>query len=390
MPDQRSSLRRRAGDAALALLVTALQAATVRTGREDPAEPGLLGFASGTLGLLQGALLLARRRRPGPVAVAVCLLYAVQAVLAGVVLPAAPWLALAGLVSTPAPRRWLAAGLALLGVGMAGGALVHPATQGTVPLLVALTAVIVLSATARTAVRARAEALQARGAETARRLASQERLALARELHDSIGHGLSAVAVQSSAARMALEAGDRETAARSVAAVEESSRAALREMRALVAVLRDPDGGRGPTAGLADLDGLLRRTRDAGVAASLEISADIGSLPSGLEATVYRIVQEGLTNVVRHAPGAWARVRVAVDGVHLLVDVEDGGVRVPPSRGDRDRAQDGGYGLAGLRERVQLVGGTLQVGPLPAGAGWRLAARLPVAPQEARAESGTT
>ncbi len=94
--------------------------------------------------------------------------------------------------------------------------------------------------------------------------------------------------------------------------------------------------------------------------------------------------------VVRHAPGAWARVRVAVDGVHLLVDVEDGGVRVPPSRGDRDRGQDGGYGLAGLRERVQLVGGTLQVGPLPAGAGWRLAARLPVAPQEARAESGTT
>ncbi len=387
VPGRRSSFLRRASDAGLVLLVTVLQAGSVRTGREDAEEPGLLGFASGTLGLLQGVLLLARRRRPGPVAVAVCLLFAVQAVLAGAVLPVAPWVALAGLVSTPAPRRWLAAGVALLGVGMAAGALVHPATQGTVPLLVALTAVIVLSATARTALRARSEALQARGAETARRLASQERLALARELHDSIGHGLSAVAVQSSAARMALEAGDRETAARSVAAVEESSRAALREMRDLVAVLRDPDGGLGPTAGLADLDGLLRRTRDAGVAASLEISADVQSLPRGMEATVYRIVQEGLTNVVRHAPGAWARVRVAIDGAHLLVDVEDGGVRGTPSRSDRDRGQDGGYGLAGLRERVQLVGGTLQAGPLPAAAGWRLAVRLPMEP---RAESGRT
>jgi signal transduction histidine kinase len=389
VPGQRSSFLRRALDAGLVLLVVALQSATVRTGREDPPEPGLLGFASGALGLLQGLLLLAHRRRPGPVAVAVCLLYAVQAAFAGAVLPAAPWLALAWLVSTPAPRRWLAMGVAILGVGMAAGALAHPATQGTVPLLVALTAVIVLAATARTALRARAEALQARAAETARRLASQERLALARELHDSIGHGLSAVAVQSSAARMALEAGDRETAARSVAAVEESSRAALREMRDLVAVLRDADGSLAPTTGLADLDGVLRRTRHAGVAASLEMTGDFGSLPPGMEATVYRIVQEGLTNVVRHAPGAWARVRVAVDGAHLLVDVEDGGVRGAPSGSDRDRGKNGGYGLAGLRERVQLVGGTLEAGPLPAGAGWRLAARLPMAPQEARAESGT-
>ena len=83
-------------------------------------------------------------------------------------------------------------------------------------------------------------------------------------------------------------------------------------------------------------------------------------------------------------------MRVAVNGAHLLVDVEDGGVRVAPSGSDRDRGKDGGYGLAGLRERVQLVGGTLEAGPLPAGAGWRLAARLPMAPQEARAESGST
>ena len=152
--------------------------------------------------------------------------------------------------------------------------------------------------------------------------------------------------------------------------------------------LRDPDGALMPTAGVADLDGVVRRTREAGVAASLVVAADLPSLPRATEVTVHRIVQEGLTNVVRHAPGAWAQVRVGIDGGDLLVEVEDGGARVAPPGSDHDRNGDGGkdrngFGLAGLRERVQLVGGTLQAGPLPAGAGWRLAARLPLASQEA-------
>ena len=374
---------RRAAGYALVVLVTLLQVGAVATGSRERDEPALVGPAGGALGLLQGALLLVLHRggsrTRGPVAVVVCLLYAVQAGLTGVVLPAAPWLALAWLVVGRASRVWIVAGLGLLGAGLTVGSVVRPGSQGAVPLLGALTAVIVLSVAVRVAWRARAEALRARAAEASRRAASQERLALARELHDSIGHGLSAVAVQSSAARMALQAGDGETAARSLAAAEASSRAALREMRDLVAVLRDPDGAIAPTAGLADLEGVLRRTREAGVAASLEVGPDVEGLPSGAEATVYRIVQEGLTNVVRHAPGAWARVRVSRDGESLLVEVENGGARGTPSGVDRDGS---GYGLAGLRERVQLVGGTLHAGAATSGAGWRLAARLPLAAQE--------
>jgi len=376
---------RRAAGYALVVLVTLLQAGAVSTGSRERAEPALIGPASGALGLLQGVLLLVLHRggsrTQGPVAAVVCLLYAVQAGLTGAVLPAAPWLALAWLVVGHASRVWIVAGLGLLGAGLTVGSVVRPGSQGAVPLLGALTAVILLSVAVRVAWRARAEALRARAAEAGRRAASQERLALARELHDSIGHGLSAVAVQSSAARMALQAGDGETAARSLAAAEASSRAALREMRDLVAVLRDPDGAIAPTAGLADLDGVLRRTREAGIAASLEVGPDVEGLPSGTEATVYRIAQEGLTNVVRHAPGAWARVRVSRDGERLLVEVEDGGARGAPAGVDREGS---GYGLAGLRERVQLVGGTLQAGAATSGAGWRLTARLPLARQEGR------
>ncbi len=376
---------RRAAGYALVVLVTLLQAGAVTTGSREQPEPPLVGSAAVTLGLLQGALLFVLRRgggrSRGPVAAVICGLYVVQAGLAGAVLPAAPWVALAWLVVGRVSRAWIVAGLGLLGAGLTLGSFVRPASQGAVPLLAALTAVILLSVAVRVAWRARAEALRARAAEASRRAASQERLALARELHDSIGHGLSAVAVQSSAARMALQAGDGETAARSLAAAEASSRAALREMRDLVAVLRDPDGAIAPTAGLADLDGVLRRTREAGIAASLEVSPDVESLPSGTQATVYRIVQEGLTNVVRHAPGAWARVRVSRDGESLLVDVENGGARGAPSGVDREGP---GYGLAGLRERVQLVGGTLQAGAATSGAGWRLTARLPLTPQEGR------
>jgi len=242
----------------------------------------------------------------------------------------------------------------------------------------------VLAGAVTSARRARAEALAGRRAEAAQRLASQERLALARELHDSIGHGLSTIAVQSSAARMALEAGQAETARRALAAVESGSRAAMREMRELVSVLRGPEADLAPTVGLADLPAMVERIRQAGVAARLEVAPGLEGLSTGTQATVYRIVQEGLTNVVRHASGAWAEARVTVEGQQVVISIEDGGGR-PTSPVVAFESNGGsGYGLAGLRERVHLVGGTLDAGPAVEVPGWRLTARLPATVQEAR------
>jgi signal transduction histidine kinase len=352
---------------------TLLQVAAVTTGGgTSPARAAETLVAA--LGLLQGLLLLAMRRRPGLAAIAVCVGYAGQAALAGTVLPAAPWVALVGLTAVPGAARMLAVALVALGAGFGLGAISRPASAGTLPLLVAVTAVLVLAGVVRSARQARAGALAAQREEAKQRLASQERLALARELHDAIGHGLSTIAVQSSAARMALDAGRADSALRALSAVESSSRATMREMRELVTVLRGPAADLAPRSGLDDLPALVERIRESGVAARLSVADGLQGLPAGTQATVYRIVQEGLTNVVRHAAGAWAEAGVEREGNTVVVAVQDGGGRVvPPAAAD---GAAGGYGLAGLRERVQLVGGTLDAGP--AGAGWRLSARLPV------------
>jgi signal transduction histidine kinase len=370
----------RTADYALIAVATLLQVAGASTGggRALGVAAGLL---VGGLGLLQGLLLLVRRRRRAAV-VAVCLVYAAQAFVGGALLPAAPWVALVRLTAASGATRALAAALLLLAAGMGLGSVSRPASAGGVPLLAAVTAAMVLTGGLVSARRARAEALAGRRAEAQQRLASQERLALARELHDSIGHGLSTIAVQSSAARMALDAGQTETARRALSAVESGSRAAMRDMRDLVSVLRGPEADLAPAVGLADLPAVVERIRQAGVAARLEVAPGLEVLSSGTQATVYRIVQEGLTNVVRHAPGAWAEASVTVEGEQVVVCIEDGGTRQPSPVVAVEPSGGSGYGLAGLRERVHLVGGTLEAGPTVPG--WRLTARLPVTVQEAR------
>lgn len=357
---------------ALVAVATLLQAAAVTTGAGGTTNR-VLGSVIAGLGLLQGALLLLTRRHAG-VAVTVCATYAAQAALAGTLLPAAPWVALVVLTGVPGSTRMLLTALLALGAGLGLGAWSRPASAGTIPLLLAVTAVLVLAGVVRTTRQARAQALAAQREEAGRRLASQERLALARELHDSIGHGLSTIAVQSSAARMALEAGRTDGALQALSAVESSSRAAMREMRDLVTVLRGPAAELTPASGPADLPALIERVRNSGIAARLDLAPGLERLPSGTRATVYRILQEGLTNVVRHAPGAWAEASVTHEGDAVVVAVLDGGARgATPAAVDRDA---GGDGLAGLRERVHLVGGSLDAGP--AGTGWRLTAHLPL------------
>ena len=159
--------------------------------------------------------------------------------------------------------------------------------------------------------------------------------------------------------------------------IERSGREALTEMRRLLGVLRDEDAERplGPQPGLADLEGLVGSARTAGIAVDLAVSGQPRRLPAGLALTVYRIVQEALTNAARHAVGASVEVslRYEPDAVEVAV-VDDGGRR--PEHG-RDALPGGGRGLLGMRERVAVFAGTLEAGPFPDG-GFAVHARLPL------------
>jgi signal transduction histidine kinase len=214
--------------------------------------------------------------------------------------------------------------------------------------------------------------------ELARRAVTEERLRLARELHDVVAHAMSVIAVQSGVGAHVADTNPQE-AARALAAIEATSRAALEELRRLLGVLRqedEPQGALAPVPGLADLDSLLAEVGKAGLAVKLQINGTRPPLPAGVDLSAYRIVQEALTNVVKHAGPAHAQVVVGYRDQDVTVEVTDDG------RGAVTSASDGrvgtGHGLIGMRERVQAFGGDLQTGPRPGG-GFRVAARLPFA-----------
>jgi signal transduction histidine kinase len=222
-----------------------------------------------------------------------------------------------------------------------------------------------------------AELEQARE-ELARRAVTEERLRLARELHDVVAHAISVIAVQSGVGAHVAKTQPKE-AAKALAAIEATSRAALTELRRLLGVLRqenEPQGELAPAPGLADLDDLLAEVAKAGLAVRLRVEGTPTKLPAGLDLSAYRIVQEALTNVVKHAGPARAQVLVGYRDQDVRVEVTDDG------RGAVTSASDGragiGHGLIGMRERVVAFGGELEVGPRPAG-GFRVAARLPLA-----------
>jgi signal transduction histidine kinase len=207
----------------------------------------------------------------------------------------------------------------------------------------------------------------------ARHAVVQERLRIARELHDVVAHSMTVVAVQSGMAVHVL-ATQPERARAALDGIAASSRAALFEMRQLLGVLRqedEPTGALAPAPGLADLDGLAAHVRQAGLTLEITIDGQQRVLPAAVDLTAYRIVQEALTNVVKHAGrGAAARVTVRFDPWQLAVEVVDRDGS--PATG----ADDGGSGLVGMRERVAAFGGRLQVGPTPGG--FRVAASLPL------------
>ena len=215
-------------------------------------------------------------------------------------------------------------------------------------------------------------------AEQARRAVAEERLRLARELHDVVAHSISVIAVQSGVGAHVADT-QPEEAAKALAAIEATSRAALTELRRLLGVLRqedEPQGDLAPVPGLADLDGLLAEVAKAGLAVRLQVEGRPAPLPAGVDLSAYRIVQEALTNVVKHAGPARAQVTIRYRDHEVMVEVIDDGRGVAAPTGD-GRARVG-HGLIGMRERVAVFGGDLEAGPRSDG-GFRVAARLPLA-----------
>jgi signal transduction histidine kinase len=191
-------------------------------------------------------------------------------------------------------------------------------------------------------------------------------------LHDVVAHSMSLIAVRAGAARLVIGSNPQE-ARDALAIIETTSRDALREMRRLVGVLREPGESAGhlqPAPGLRDVPELVRRVEQTGTAVDLHIEGEQRSLPAGVELSAYRIVQEAITNVVRHAGSANAHVWLRYLPNELEIQVTNDGGAAPD-----DSPVPAGHGLIGMRERVALYGGTLTAGP--SGSGFQVCARLP-------------
>jgi signal transduction histidine kinase len=202
----------------------------------------------------------------------------------------------------------------------------------------------------------------------------QERMRIARELHDVVAHSMSVIAVQAGVGHHVIGVRPEE-AAKALAAIETTSRAALREMRALLGVLREETPETTgeellATPGLADLALLAERTGRAGLRVELRFTGEPWQLPPAMDLAGYRIAQEALTNVVKHAGTDQARVQIVYGRGEVEIEVTDDGV------GRGAAVVTGGHGLVGMRERVALYGGEFAAGPRPLG-GFRVWARLP-------------
>ncbi|MBM7809487.1 sensor histidine kinase [Saccharothrix algeriensis] len=208
-------------------------------------------------------------------------------------------------------------------------------------------------------------------AEQASRAVADERLRIARELHDVVAHSLSLITVKAGIANHVADSRP-EQAREALQVIEAASRSTLVEMRRLLGVLRAEDASAelAPVPGLADLPGLVERAALAGVPVDLSVTG--GPLPDGVGLTVFRVVQESVTNVVKHAAPARCSVVVAVQESSVRISVTDDG------RGERVLTGGGGHGLIGMRERVAVYGGTFSAGPM-GGGGFRVAAEVPLA-----------
>ncbi|MFH8729663.1 sensor histidine kinase [Streptomyces termitum] len=361
-----------------------------RTVARDPSLPAGLVAA---LSLALALPLYARRRHPTTV-LAVMAAAAFASEASGAFLQAGflQVLPLFQLALTRPPRRLLWA-FPALALPLLAGALRFDGEAWdahVVPILWAYAGVALLGITVRSrrdhtaALEDRARRLETERDQEGRLAAAAERARIAREMHDIIGHNLSVITGLADGGRYAA-ARSPERAAQALEAIGTTSRQALGELRRLLGVLAVPDGApdadRTPQPALADLAPLLEGVRKAGLPVAADLPDPLPALPPGAELTVYRVVQESLTNTLKHAgPGATATVRLTAAPDGTVVTVTDTGAPSgPPGQG---------RGVTGMRERAALYDGTLDCGPLPAGTGWRVRLHLPAArpnsPEESR------
>jgi signal transduction histidine kinase len=293
--------------------------------------------------------------------------------------------------------RWITGSAAVIVIGVSQAFPGHTEPyDGIIAVLIfaAAWAVGTLSRARRAALSAqerRADVAEAQADARAARAAAAERMRIARELHDVVAHHVSLVAVQAEAAASLLP-GRPEQAARSVDLIGQTARQAMTELRRLLGVLREaeadnPEGSvpqrspLTPAPSLSRLGDVLAQVRSAGLPVEFRASGPAPALSPGIDLTAFRIVQEALTNSMRHAPGTTVQVEIAYEEKYLTIQVADTGPGLLPAVAGNGRLANGagprGYGLAGIAERVASCGGTLAVGPREAG-GFAVTARLPV------------
>ena len=375
-------------DVAAALLLAGVLAGAARTPRRVPLHLGVPVGVGIALVCVASAGVALRRWRP-LTALAVAL--AAQAVTVFLGFTVDPMLAVAAvlyMIGLVKPARTAVGALGAVLLTLSVLALLTPAyVSGSGPGVTRVeanfghaagTAIVLLAAwavgRAVRAGRAYAEGLREQAerraeakVDQARQAVAEERLRIARELHDVVAHSMSVVAVQAGVGRYVIDSNPAE-AARALDAIETTSRATLREMGQLLGMLRDATPGELLSApGLADIADLAER---AGLRVDVAVRGMPRELPAGMDLAAFRIVQEALTNVVKHAGTGHGRVVVTYSDEAVAIEVTDDGAGAAGGG-------DEGHGLIGMRERVALYGGEFSAGPLP-GRGYRVSASLPI------------
>ena len=381
LPLRSAAARRWATDAAIAVAVIAIQVGGTFASAGWHHGQATAGVATYVLLAIGGASLIARRRYPvGVLAVTLAV-----AIWPGVASQHGPvWIALIVAFFTAVQARQRAAAVASLVIGYVAsiwppwliGSPGHASAGFAVGLAILLLFLLAVAEVIR-ARSQRAAALEHSRQEELRRRAGEERMRIARDLHDVVAHNISVINVQ---ANTALHLMDRQPdrARSALTTINEVSGQALVELRSVLGVLRAVDEGapRAPAPGLARLGDLADTAAAAGLAVRVEESGQSVPLPADVDLAAYRIVQEALTNSARHSGGTKATVRIVYGEDALMVDVQDDGAPRPPGR-PPGPPRGAGSGIAGMTERAAALGGTLQAGPRPGG-GFAVQARLPL------------
>jgi signal transduction histidine kinase len=335
-----------------------------------------------------GVVLVWRHRRPvtvWAVTVALVMAYSMLGYVYGAAL-IAPTIALYTTVSYGGARRALLLGVLSTALLMVAGGPLGPWSDfggpvTVVPFEMATAVCLGLAMASRreyiVAIQDRAERAERTREEEARRRVDVERLRIARELHDVVAHTMATINVQASAVAHVLVDPPPE-AAEAIAAIRSASKEGLRELRTILNVLRQADEADGtqPTPGLAHLDALVASARRAGLPTTVRTTGTLPALPAAVDLAAYRIIQESLTNTLRHAGPATATVELATRDGRLCIDISDTGAGAGAAPA---RAGTGGHGLIGMRERAASVGGVLDAGPAPEpGGGFHVRADLPL------------